>query len=211
MTDLAQTSTQFASTEEASEGCMRTPIRYVTGHDRDGRAVISREGPSPLQVPLEAIPGTVFHEIWCTSASPAQVDNAADPIRAPLRLGPPSGGTRVRIVDIPPDTPEFLASSGERMASAFAQIGDASASTVADDSPHPLMHRTETLDYGIVVEGEVVMILDSGERTLRPGDVVVQRGTNHAWANRSGRMSRMVFVLLDGRYADELAHLRGAR
>ena len=67
------------------------------------------------------------------------------------------------------------------------------------------MHRTETLDYGVVIEGEITLIVDAGETQLAPGDVVVQRGTNHAWANRSGKMARMLFVLLDGRYEPALA------
>jgi len=127
------------------------------------------------------------------------VDNGPEAIAAPLRLPPPAGGTRIRIVDIPPDTPEFLARGAERMAAAFGEIGDVGASTVAADSPHPLMHRTETVDYGIVIEGELVLVLDTEERRLLPGDVVIQRGTNHAWANRSDRPCRIAFVLLDGR------------
>ena len=95
------------------------------------------------------------------------------------------------------------------MAQAFAQVGDAAVSTVKAGSPHPLMHRTESVDYGIVIDGELTLVLDDSEVLLRPGSVVVQRGTNHAWANRSGRPCRMLFVLLDGRYdagiADALA------
>jgi len=70
------------------------------------------------------------------------------------------------------------------------------------------MHRTESIDYGIVLEGEVVLSLDdSSETLLRPGDVVVQRGTDHAWENRTGEAARMVFVLVDGRFSDELKAL----
>jgi uncharacterized cupin superfamily protein len=86
------------------------------------------------------------------------------------------------------------------MHEAFAQIGDVAASTVRADSPHPLMHRTESVDYGVVIEGELTLVLDDSEVLLRPGSVVVQRGTNHAWANRSGRTCRMLFVLVDGTY-----------
>lgn len=75
------------------------------------------------------------------------------------------------------------------------------------DSKHKLMHRTETLDYGIVTEGEVWLVLDDGEVHLKRGDIVVQRGTNHAWSNRSEQMARMVFILLDGRYAETLKEL----
>ena len=72
-------------------------------------------------------------------------------------------------------------------------------------SPHPLMHRTESVDYGVVIEGELTLVLDEGEVLLRAGSVVVQRGTNHAWANRSDRPCRMLFVLVDGRFDPDIA------
>ncbi len=62
------------------------------------------------------------------------------------------------------------------------------------------MHRTESVDYGVVIEGELTLVLDDSEVLLKPGSVVVQRGTNHAWANRSGQPCRMLFVLVDGQY-----------
>jgi mannose-6-phosphate isomerase-like protein (cupin superfamily) len=186
---------------------MRTPRRYVTGHDGRGQAVVALEGPAPLVAHIEAIPGTVFHEFWVTGPTPVTLDNGPDAITPPLRLPPPVGGTRIRIVDIPPDTPDFLARGAERMAAAFGEIGEVGASTVAADSPHPLMHRTETLDYGIVIEGELVLVLDNEERRLLPGDVVIQRGTNHAWANRGDRSCRIAFILLDGHYDPALAAL----
>lgn len=179
--------------------------RVVTGHDARGRAVVTSSGPLPTVVEIAAIPGTVFHEVWSTTGAPAPVDNGHDPTLGPLSLPPPPNGTRIRFVDIPPDTPEFLAQGAARMAAAFDQIGDAQASTVKADSPHPLMHRTESVDYGVVIEGELTLVLDEGEVALRPGSVVVQRGTNHAWANRSGRPCRMLFVLVDGRFDPGIA------
>ncbi len=179
--------------------------RVVTGHDADGRAVVASSGPLPTVVAISAIPGTVFHEVWSTDACPAVVDNGLDPTAAPLCLPPPAHGTRVRFVDIPPDTPDFLAHGAGRMQEAFSQIGDAQASTVRQGSPHPLMHRTESIDYGIVIDGELTLVLDDSEVALRAGSVVVQRGTNHAWANRSGQPCRMLFVLVDGRYDPAIA------
>lgn len=174
--------------------------RVVTGHAADGRAIVIENGPLPTVVSLEAIPGTVFHEVWSTDRTPAVIDNGADPTVGPIRLPPPSNGTRIRFVDMPPDTEDYLAHGAERMAAAFSAIGDAAASTVQADSPHPLMHRTETIDYGIVIEGEAVLVLDDSEVPLRAGSVVIQRGTNHAWANRSGKVCRMAFILVDGAY-----------
>lgn len=187
--------------------------RVVTGHDAAGKAVVASNGPLPTSVEIAAIPGTVFHEVWATSETPALLDNGADPTLGALMLPPPKHGTRMRFVDIPPDTAEFLAHGSAQMHDAFQQIGDTAASTVKADSPHPLMHRTESIDYGIVIEGEMTLVLDDSEVLLKPGSVVVQRGTNHAWANRSGQPCRMLFILVDGVYdpaiAAALAHRQG--
>lgn len=179
--------------------------RVVTGHDEDGKAVVSSNGPLPTVVELTALPGTVFHEVWSTQGSPALVANGEDPTLGPLKLPPPSHGTRIRFVDIPPDTEDYLAHGASKMKEAFSQIGDEKASTVRADSPHPLMHRTESVDYGVVIEGELTLVLDEGEVLLNKGSVVVQRGTNHAWANRSGQLCRMLFVLVDGQYESDIA------
>jgi mannose-6-phosphate isomerase-like protein (cupin superfamily) len=174
--------------------------RVVTGHDERGFAVVASDGPLPHVVELSAIPGTIFHEVWSTFGTPTVIGNEADPTTGPLKLPPPSLGTRIRFVDMPPDTVEYLQHGADRMKEAFSQIGDLAASTVNANSPHPLMHRTESVDYGIVIEGEVTLVLDDSEVPLRQGSVVVQRGTNHAWANRSGGPCRMLFILVDGRY-----------
>jgi mannose-6-phosphate isomerase-like protein (cupin superfamily) len=183
--------------------------RVVTGHDAQGRAIVSSNGPLPSVIEVAAIPGTVFHEVWNTSSSPAPIDNSADPTVGALKLPPPPQGTRMRFVDIPPDTAEFLAQGAAKMSDAFTQIGDAAASTVKAGSPHPLMHRTESIDYGVVIEGEMTLVLDDSEVPLKPGSVVVQRGTNHAWANRSGKPCRMLFVLIGGQYEPALAEALG--
>lgn len=185
--------------------------RVVTGHDGNGKAIVCSSGPLPTAVEIAAIPGTVFHEVWSTGAAPAPVGNGPDPTLGTLMLPPPAHGTRIRFVDIPPDTPEFLAHGAARMKDAFTQAGDAAVSTVTAGSPHPLMHRTESIDYGVVIEGELTLVLDDSEVQLRPGSVVVQRGTNHAWANRSGRPCRMLFVLVDGRYEPAIAQALAKR
>lgn len=179
--------------------------RVVTGHDEHGNAIIVEDGPLKTVKDIEAIPGTRFHEVWSTDASPAFISRLQnDPTIGPVVLPPLKNGTRIRFVDIPPDTEEFLAHGKDNMKDAFSNIGDEDASTVKDNSPHPLMHRTESVDYGIVIEGEMTLIVDKGEALLKPGSVVVQNGTNHAWANRSGKMCRMLFILVDGKYEGEL-------
>ena len=181
--------------------------RVVTGHDQDGKAIVVSNGALPLVAELRAIPGIFFHEVWNTTGGlPVKITaSETDPTLGPLSLPPPAQGTRIRFVDQPPDSAEFLARGHERMHEAFSQIGDAAASTVKSDSPHPLMHRTQSVDYGIVMEGEVTLILDDSEVTLRPGSVVIQRGTNHAWANRTDKPCRMLFILIDGAYEPALS------
>ena len=185
--------------------------RVITGHRPDGTAIIVESCALPNVVKLVNIPGTVFHEVWATDSTPAPIDNGPDPVSGPITLPPPVGGTRIRFVDIPPDTEDFLRNGAERMAEAFTEIGDRRAATVQAGSPHPLMHRTESVDYGVVIAGELTLIVDDGEEVLRPGSVVVQRGTNHAWANRSGHPCRMLFVLVSGQYEAELAAQIAAR
>ncbi|SDJ37907.1 Cupin domain-containing protein [Pseudomonas delhiensis] len=180
--------------------------RIVTGHDAQGRAVVASCGPTPNVFPLKAVPGTVFHEIWSSATSPAPLDDGDDPTDQPLQLSPGPLGSVIRVVDIPPDSVQNQVSA-EEAAAAFAEIGQAHAGTGKADSRHRLMHRTRTLDYGIVTEGEVWLVLDDGEVHLKHGDIVVQRGTNHAWSNRTEQMARMVFILLDGRYAEALEAL----
>ncbi len=184
--------------------------RVVTGHDAHGLAVVASSGPTPNNFPLKAVPGTVFYEVWNSKASPAVLDNGDDPTNQPLQLSPMPLGSVIRVVDIPPDSVQNQVSA-EEAAAAFAEIGQAHAGTGQADSKHKLMHRTETLDYGVVTEGEVWLVLDGEDVHLKRGDIVVQRGTNHAWSNRTEQMARMVFILLDGQYAADLAALHGVR
>lgn len=177
--------------------------RVVTAHNSVGRAVVAMSGPTTNNFPLKAVPGTVFYEVWNSVASPAHIDNGDDPTDKPLQLSPTRNGTVIRVVDIPPDSVQDPVSSADA-AAAFAEMGEAHASTGHTESKHKLMHRTETLDYGIVTEGEVWLVLDEEEVHLKRGDIVVQRGTNHAWSNRTDQMARMVFMLIDGRFAAEL-------
>ena len=92
----------------------------------------------------------------------------------------------------------------EQARAAFRASGAEDASTWGRGGRHPLMHRTETVDYAVVLEGEITMLLDEGEVNLKAGDVVIQRGTNHAWSNRSGKVVKMLYVLMDAKFAPEL-------
>jgi mannose-6-phosphate isomerase-like protein (cupin superfamily) len=174
--------------------------RVVTGHDPNGKAVVSMDG-DPPEVITSAIPGEYFTEVWRTFASPAPIDSGADATLGPRKMSPFAKGSVIRLVQIPPESGRPM--DDEARKAHFASLGSPEASTGSGPSPHPLMHRTETIDYGIVLEGDLTLILDDSEVDLRPGDIVVQRGTNHAWSNRSNKPCRILFVLLDGTFSAE--------
>ncbi len=178
--------------------------RVVTGHDADGKAIFASNGPLSTIRELESIPGMIFHEVWETRGSPAPVDNCPDPTSGPLKHQAPKHGTLLRFVDFPPDS-SYLAEAEARMKHLFEEVNDVTALTVKPDSPHPMMHRSEAVDYGIVIEGEMTDVLDDSEVLLKPGSVVVQRGTNHAWANRSDKMCRVLYVQISGEYEPSIA------
>lgn len=181
--------------------------RIVTGHDAAGKAVILEDAPPPRVVRLTGDLGPWFYEVWNTRETPARIDRASgEPPEEGIQLAPPRGGTRIRVLDIPPEDERIKDVSAEAARAHFAEIGAASASSHGGaGSRHPFMHRTETIDYGIVLEGEITLVLDEGETVVRAGDIVIQRGTNHGWANRSGRNCRIAFILIDGKFDPEIA------
>lgn len=178
--------------------------RVVTGHDAEGRAIIQSNAP-PERVKTLAGGGPTFYEVWNTRETPARIDRASgEPPEDGILLTPPSNGTRIRVLDIPPETPETSQQDPAHARALFAQVGAESASTNTGRARHPHMHRTETIDYGIVLQGEITLLVDVGEVTVRAGDIVVQRGTNHGWANRSGKNCRIAFILIEGEFVDGL-------
>ncbi len=180
--------------------------RVVTGHDAAGKAIFTSNGPLSTVRELEALPGMVFHEVWQLSGSPPAADSGPDPTPGPLSHQAPKNGSLLRFVDFPPDE-TYVADAEQRMKQLFHEVNDESALTVKADSPHPMMHRAEAVDYGVLIEGELTLILDDSEVLLKPGSVVVQRGVNHAWANRSGKTCRMLFVQFHAQYDASTAAL----
>ena len=176
--------------------------RIVTGHDAEGKAIIISDAP-PTHTQLVGGPGgPTFFEVWHTQATPALIQPQPDQAdEKTLVLPPPKNGTRIRVIEFPPEGEEIRRLTGADAAAKFRAMGDEKASTSAAGAPHPLMHKTETVDYGIVLEGEMTLVLDRGETVIKAGDIIIQNGTNHAWANRSGKICRMAFVLIDGRFA----------
>lgn len=184
----------------------KTVRRVVTGHDAAGRAIIQEDGPVQRTQRVGGEIGPMFHEVWNTQATPAPLDAASgEPAEQGIMLAPPRNGTRIRVLDIPPEGDAIRTMTPEEARAHFAEVGahDASAHD-GEGSRHALMHRTETIDYGIVIEGELVLIMDEGETTVRAGDIVIQRGTNHGWSNRSDHNCRIVFVLIDGEFDEAL-------
>ena len=160
------------------------PRCVVTGHDTGGRSVFTSDEPVPAAHTTPG--GTLFYELWATDAAPAPIN--AGPVNAgPINADP--GGTAA--LDPAGGPPRVApAPNGTTL-----RINEMPAGA---SSP---MHRTQTVDYGIVLDGEVVLVLDDSETVLRAGDVVVQRGTSHRWENRSGATARVAFILIDGAFA----------
>lgn len=168
-------------TENMPKGTV--PRRVVTGHDANGVSVVISDGIVPVHrvMPQD---GVGFYEIWNTDAMPAPVAPVEpnEPTERSLRVPPEPNGTKIRINEFFP-----------------GHINE-----LGNQSP---VHRTESIDYGIILEGEIWLVLDDSEVLLKAGDVVVQRGTDHAWANRSDKVCRVAFILVDGKFTDEMVGL----
>lgn len=151
----------------------KIPRRIVTGIENGKSTIIEDQ---QVENFVEHLPGLIISDIWNTQKTPASLDLET---QIPNTGFPhtPKNGTYFRYVSIPPDKDlgvEFKA--GE---------------------PHPMMHQTQTLDYIIILSGELYLIMEEGETLLRAGDIVIQRGTNHAWSNRSDETCIQLAMLID--------------
>ena len=174
------------------------PIRrIVTGHDAQGRSCIVEDGPCTSIRTVPERPRYRSVNVWRTTEAPAQVD-APDSIAQHQGILPPGqGGTILRIIDIPPESKDPV--ERQRQISAMFKGMFADAHHDARQGVHPGMHKTLTVDYALVLQGEIYALMDEGETLMKAGDVLIQRGTNHAWANRSDQMVRICFVLIDAK------------
>lgn len=178
---------------------VRKVRRIVTGHDSKGRSIFVSDASSPHVMALQGIPTFGVTEIWKTDSMPADNRAAKDPCKVPAQLAPPKRGTVVRVVEFPPDKRWIKSADRDK---AFASMGSSGAQALAHDasaSRHPMMHRTQTIDYAIVLAGEIWALMDSDETKMKAGDILVQRGTNHAWSNRSNKPCLVAFVLIDAK------------
>jgi len=166
--------------------------RVVTKLDPAGKAVVMIDERTALERPRGP---TYVGNLWVTEASPPDYSWSADRGKTKIGLMPPKGGSVFRVVDFPPER-EALDHMGK---GAMQDVVGAAGTPAKGIAPrHPLMHRTRTLDYAIIMSGEIDMLVDEGEVHLKAGDVVVQQATNHAWVNRGTQPCRIAFILLDG-------------
>jgi mannose-6-phosphate isomerase-like protein (cupin superfamily) len=171
---------------------MRRGIRrIVTGHDSTGKAIVLRDGEAP-NVKVREVGGIVSTLMWVLDKSPARHAETEDFGDIAIGTAPPPQGAILRIVDFPPVKGEIDPAAHQRMVQAMgiAEHGGA-------PPRHPFMHRTKSVDFAIVLAGEIDMLLDDSEVHLRQGEVLIQQGTNHAWVNRGTETCRIAFILID--------------
>jgi mannose-6-phosphate isomerase-like protein (cupin superfamily) len=168
--------------------------RVLTGHDGQGRSTFIADGEAPNVKEMPHFPGLALTDLWETKGAPASNSGDADAAERPVQLEPPKNGTILRIVEFPPDHTRPRDSDG---AAGFKAIG---ASHAQDKrSSDPMMHKTSTVDYIIVLKGEITAIMDTGEKLLRAGDILVQRGTNHSWSVRGAEPCIVAAVLVSAK------------
>jgi cupin domain len=174
--------------------------RVVTGHDDRGRSVILSDAPTPHVSWPPSVPSLRSSIVWLAESRPVLSARAPEPVPADLdnATAAPLGGTLFRVVDFPPDSEyerfdiaDLMPEDGPRHDDLREGVPEESVRR------HFWFHKTRTLDYAIVLDGEIWALVDEGETLLRAGDVLIQRGTSHSWSNRSDRPVRMAFVLID--------------
>jgi hypothetical protein len=167
--------------------------RIVTGHDDQGKAIALTDGQI---LPKQRSPGgNAISMLWVTEETPADLTVASDRAELPVGVPPPSSGSIFRIVDFPPTS----ASGGRSEHVDHNKILTAMGIDPATQGylRHANTHRTRSVDYAIILDGEIDMLMDDSEVHMKAGDVLVQQGTNHAWVNNSGRPCRIAFILID--------------
>ncbi len=168
--------------------------RVVTGHDAQGNSTFLSDAEACNVKEMASMPGLALTDLWETKGAPASNEGDADAAGRPVHLEPPRNGTLLRIVEFPPDAQWRGSADGRE---AFKSIGAGHAQD--DASADPMMHRTSTVDYAIVLKGEIHAVMEKGEKLLRAGDILVQRGTNHSWSVRGNEPCIVCFVLVSAK------------
>ena len=178
------------------------PIRrVVVSEDDAGRSFIEQDGPPTVVRTVPERPGFKVVNLWATLGTPAYVRDV-DRAREVQAIMPPLAGTVLRILDYPPE-PRDLTETERRMRATFETFRD--AERASGPNRHPGMHRTDSIDYVIVLAGEIYAVADREETLLKAGDILIHRGTRHAWSNRSSEMCRLAFVMIDAVRTQEYA------
>ena len=172
----------------------KTFRRVVTGHDQNGVAVVVSDSDATQILQRPSRPGVTLTNFWISNGTPAEYDGPEETCVGDFILHPPSLGSVFRCVEFEPEDPDILATLDGK--TAFAEMG--AAANIVEDARHPFMHRTDSVDYAVILQGEIDMLLDDSEVHLKAGDIVVQRGTNHAWSNRGTETCIIAFILVDG-------------
>jgi mannose-6-phosphate isomerase-like protein (cupin superfamily) len=170
----------------------KKPVRrVVTGHDESGKAVVLIDGPTPYV--NQRGEGNVVQLLWMTNESPADLSHTRDQAAQKTGVPPPPNGAILRVVDFAPY--DGKVPQGVDHHALLKQMGI--EPETQGYHRHLFTHRTRSIDYAIVLDGEIDMLLDDSEVHLKAGDIMVQQGTNHAWVNKSGKPCRICFVLID--------------
>ena len=183
------------SSQKLPEGVK--PARRIVTIDREaGRGSLVSDAPSPDVRTDPARPGFASARMWVTDSTPAKI--VFETLHLPHAIEPPAGGSVLRVVTFPPDESWRGTVGAVEVQAFFRAMGSPGASTYSPQAPHPYMQKTRTLDFCIVLEGEIVLLLDTQEVHLKRGEIVVQRGTNHAWSNRSNTSAVVAIASHDG-------------
>ena len=170
--------------------------RVVTGHDETGKAIVVSDATATQYLERPNRPGVRLTNFWIERGTPAEYDGPVETCTGDFVLHPPQGGSTFRCVEFLPEDPEVLAKLDGK--AAFGEMG--ASANIVEGGRHPFMHRTDSVDYAIVLSGEIWMMMDEeqDDLLLRAGDVLIQRGNNHAWSNRGTEPCVIAFVLVDG-------------
>lgn len=174
--------------------------RVVTGHDKAGKSIFVADGLAPNVLEMASMPGVALTDLWRTGSAPASNAGNKDAARGKIKLEPPPDGTILRIVEFPPDKTWRKSADAKK---AFASIGAHGAPDHGSDDA--MMHATASVDYIIVLEGEIHAVLDKGETLLKRGDILVQRGTNHSWSVRGNKPAIVAAILVGAAPVGRLA------
>ena len=170
--------------------------RLVTGHDKDGKAVIMLDGDAPNQIQRPGSP-LVSTLLWVTDETPTPLSDTDNADRQ-IGINPPNGGSILRILEIPPEQKRTTEELEQAVAEAKRrEVENPMPGVQRNPSVRATgMHRTESIDYALILEGEIHLLLDEDEADLVAGDVVVMQGTYHSWHNRSDKPCMMAFILI---------------